>query len=171
MRDDPPDDDDLTEDLEPADEVVSGEPLEEEPSATTEELTVVSSMSTSIGPFPDKEWIEMAEAHNPGVTKDLVKDFVDQRKHLRNMDRRAARLDEKSFEKFAEYQNTQLALAAVIALVIAIGGVVLTLAGESLYGLALLVFEIAGLLLVFMRGKSRGDAPPPQPSQEVEPPQ
>ncbi len=155
-------DDETGDELEPLDdEDVEGEPVADEPAPTLEELTVVSSMSASSGPFPPKDWLDTAENYSPGVTRDLVKDFVDQRKHLRNMDRRAARLDEKSFEKFADYQSTQLAMAALIALVIAGGGLALAFTGHSLAGFALLVFEIAGLLLVFMYGRSRGDKDPP----------
>jgi len=45
--------------------------------------------------------------------------------------------------------------------VIALGGVVLALDGKSLYGFGLLVFEVAGLVLAFLYGRTRsGDRPP-----------
>jgi len=53
----------------------------------------------------------------------------------------------------------QLAAAALIALVIAGGGIVLALAGKSLYGFAVLIAEVAGLVLAFLYGRTRNGRP------------
>jgi glucose dehydrogenase len=55
----------------------------------------------------------------------------------------------------------QLHLAALIALVFFAGGVVLILLGKEVYGLAVLVAEIAGVVLaLYKRSKIEAEATP-----------
>lgn len=117
-----------------------------------------------MSPFPDESWLTTAEKFHPGTTGMLLEDFIAERKHSRAVDRRAARLDEKSFEKFAEYQNTQLALAGLIALIIAVGGIILALTDHSTAGLAVLVAETTGLVAALLVAGRR------RPGAEIEKP-
>lgn len=122
---------------------------------------ILVAMERTTGPLPSKDWLDAAEAHYPGVTKALVDDYIAERAHARELLRQAAAFDQTSFQRFAEYQRWQLAAATAIVLVIALGGVVLALDGKSLYGFGLLVFEVAGLVLAFLYGRTRsGDHPP-----------
>jgi hypothetical protein len=122
---------------------------------------ILVAMEHTTGPLPPKEWLDAAEAHYPGVTKALVGDYIAEREHARELLREAAAFDQTSFLQFAQYQRSQLVAATAIVLVIALGGVVLALDGKSLYGFALLVFEVAGLVLAFLYGRARsGDRPP-----------
>lgn len=119
-------------------------------------------MERTTGPLPSKDWLDAAEAHYPGVTKALVDDYIADREHARELLRQAAVFDQTGFHRFAAYQRSQLVAATAIVLVIALGGVVLALDGKSLYGFALLVFEVAGLVLAFLYGRARsGDRPSP----------
>jgi hypothetical protein len=123
---------------------------------------IVVAMEQTTGPLPSAEWLDAVEKHFPGVTKALVEDYLAERKTGRELLHRAADFDETSFGKFARYQYGQLWTATALALVISVGGIVLALAGKSLYGFALLVFEVAGLLLAFLYGRARdGESPPP----------
>jgi hypothetical protein len=122
---------------------------------------VLVAMERTTGPLPSKDWLEAAETHYPGVTQALVDDYISERTHARELLRQAAVFDETSFHRFAEYQRSQLAAATAIVLVIALGGVVLALDGKSLYGFGLLVFEVAGLVLAFLYGRTRSDDRPP----------
>ncbi len=128
---------------------------------------VLVAMERTTGPLPSKDWLNAAEDHYPGVTKALVDDYVAERQNARELLRQAAAFDETSFQRFADYQRWQLAAATTIVLVIALGGVILALDGKSLYGFGLLVFEVAGLVLAFLYGRTRGEDRPP-PSGDAE---
>lgn len=128
---------------------------------------VLVAMQQTTGPLPPAEWLEAAERHHPGVTETLVQDYLAERENARELLRRTAALDHASFEQFASYQRSQLLAATTIVLVIAAGGIVLALAGKSLYGFALLVFEVAGLVLAFLSGRTRdGEQPPSEEGGE-----
>jgi hypothetical protein len=123
---------------------------------------ILVAMEHTTGPLPSKDWLDGVERHYPGVTKALVDDYLAERETLRDLLHRAAHFDETTFERYTDYQSSQLRAATVIVLLIAAGGIVLALDGKSLYGFALLVFEVAGLVLAFLYGRSRsGDRPPP----------
>jgi len=131
------------------------------------EAVLVAMERTTAGPLPPKDWLAAAEQHYPGVTKALVDDFLAERQNARELLREAATFDRMSFRRFADYQRLQLIAATTIVLVIALGGVILALNGKSLYGFALLVFEVAGLVLAFLYGRTRnGDRPPSSEDDE-----
>ncbi len=128
---------------------------------------ILVAMEHTTGPLPSKDWLDAAETHYPGVTKALVDDYIAEREHARELLREAAAFDQTSFFRFAHYQRSQLVAATAIVLVIALGGVVLALDGKSLYGFALLVFEVAGLVLAFLYGRARsGNRPTPPQDDE-----
>jgi hypothetical protein len=99
----------------------------------------------------------------------MLKDYRVQREHERDMEVRSFELDTESFRAFARYQTLQLVAVAVIAVLIASGGIVLAAAGKPVAGLAVLVGEIAALVLAFYGRQARGsdneeprsDDPPP----------
>lgn len=128
---------------------------------------IVVATERTTGPLPSKDWLDAAEQHYRGVTKALVDDYIAEREHARGLLREAMAIDQMSVRGFGEYQRSQLVAATAIVLVIALGGVVLALDGKSLYGFALLVFEVAGLVLAFLYGRARsGDRPPPAGDDE-----
>lgn len=157
-------DDDETESDEPATgeldalpaEAIDGEPVPDERPATTRQALREVYFQETHSPFPDQAWLRAAEELSPGTTNELVNDFLQERKHFRAMDRKAAKLDERSVETFVEYQNAQLRLAGGIAILVIVAAVVLTLVGEPLYGFALVLAELAGLASVFLLQRRRG---------------
>lgn len=110
------------------------------------------------GPLPNREWLEVAERHAPGVTQRLVDDLIAHREHAREMEARAVYFDEHSFGVFAKYQTTQLWMAFLLAVFIAAGGIVLALDGRSVEGFAVLIAEVTALVLAFLYGRSRGQS-------------
>jgi uncharacterized membrane protein len=125
---------------------------------------LMSQMTATLSPFPSEAWLLTAEELHPGTTAALVNDFVHERKHARAMDRRSARLDERSFDKFTSYQSAQLSWAGSIAGLVASGGIALAFTDHSTAGLAVLLGEITALVGVFLSSRSRD-------KQRVEQPQ
>ena len=155
----PVEEDDERSALERSEEEVDGEPVGgDSPSRPSGTRSVIIT-EERVSPLPPERWLDVAEQHAPGVTRELVDDFLAQRRHARAIERRAIKQDEHAFGRFADYQTLQLACAASIALVIAFGGIALALAGKSLYGFAVLVAEVAGLVLAFLYGRTRGTRP------------
>ncbi len=71
------------------------------------------------------------------------------------MERKATKQDEHAFTRFASFQSAQLTITSVIMIVIALGGIALAFAGRSLFGFAVLVSEVAGLVLAFLYGNNK----------------
>ena len=69
------------------------------------------------------------------------------------MERRAARLDEKSFDKFAEYQTQQLNMAGAVAVLGLLIAAIIAVTGGPIWGLAAVVAELAALVGVFAYGQ------------------
>src|ERR1700733_1259104 len=99
------------------------------------------------GPLPDQSWFQAVEQLHSGATELMLNDYRVQREHERDMEVRSFELDRESFRAFARYQTLQLVAVALIAVLIASGGIVLVAAGKSVAGLAVLVGEIAALVL------------------------
>lgn len=167
MTEEPPeregDEDDLDEeptgeDLEPLDaEVVDPDDVAGPPGRRPGGRVLVSEMTARTSPFPEGEWLETADRLAPGTTERLVTDFVEQQKHGRAMDRRAARLDEKSFGKFADYQSRQQHLAGLVAILGLVLAGVIAVTGGPIWGFATVVGELAVLAGVFVYGRRRAE--------------
>jgi uncharacterized membrane protein len=116
------------------------------------------------GPLPDQAWFQAVERIHPGTTELILSDYQAQREHERRIEQQSLALDRESFGAFARYQTLQLVFVALIATLIAAGGIILVATGTSVGGLAVLVGEIAALVLAFFgRGRTRS-----QPNDETQ---
>jgi hypothetical protein len=101
------------------------------------------------GPLPGIPWFEAVERLAPGSTEKIVDDFTEQRKHQRALQDEALRIDAKNLDAFSAYQHLRLVIVGLLAGFIAIAGVALILLDKEMYGLVLLVGEIAAMVLAF----------------------
>jgi hypothetical protein len=101
------------------------------------------------GPLPGVPWFETVERLAPGSTEKIIDDFTEQRKHQRELQREALRIDAKNLDAFSGYQHLRLVIVGLLAGFIAVAGVVLILLDKEVYGLVLLVGEIAAMVLAF----------------------
>jgi hypothetical protein len=111
------------------------------------------------GPLPDQAWFLAVERIHPGATELILSDYREQREHERQIEQQSLALDRESFGAFARYQTLQLVFVALIAALIAAGGIVLVATGRSVGGLAVLVGEIAALVLAFFGRGRTGSGP------------
>lgn len=128
---------------------------------------VVISQSQYAGPLPHEQWFEAVERVHQGATELILQDYRDQREHERHMEEESLAFDRESFRAFARYQTFRLVIVGVLATLLTCGGIVLAVAGEPLWGLAVLVAEIAGLVLAFygVRNRTQGgeeESPAPE---------
>jgi hypothetical protein len=113
-------------------------------------VRAVRMLSEHKGPLPSEAWLTTVEGLEPGTTRRLVDDFVAGRKHEREIQTRAVEIDRENFNRFARYQNLQLAAAWSIVLTIAGGSITLIATGHAIGGLVALVTELAVLAGVFV---------------------
>lgn len=109
------------------------------------------------GPLPDAHWFEAIERLHPGATEKLLDDYVADREHARTMERQQLELDAKNLSSFIGYQNRRLAIVGAMAVLIVAASIVLIAVGKPVYGLALIVAELAALVAVFIGARS-GDS-------------
>jgi hypothetical protein len=85
----------------------------------------------------------------PGSAEKIIDDFTEQQKHQRKMQREALQIDAENLAAFSGYQHLRLVIVGLLAGFIAIAGVALILLDKEVYGLVLLVGEIAAMILAF----------------------
>jgi hypothetical protein len=131
-----------------AEEAVDGE--EVAPAADTEGGLTAEYMEYShSGPLPGIPWFEAVERLAPGSAEKIVDDFTEERKHQRALQKEALIIDARNLDAFSTYQRLRLVIVGLLAGFIAIAGVALILLDKEVYGLVLLVGEIAGMVLAF----------------------
>jgi hypothetical protein len=150
-------------------EEVTGEVAPDTPRGSSTRPRFVVTTYQHSGPLPDQAWFRELERLHHGSTELILEDYRDQRAHEREMEKESLALDRESFKAFSRYQTLQLALAGSVALLLAIGGIVLVATGHSLVGLTILVGEIAALVLAFF-GRSRAQKPVPDEQADDEEP-
>jgi hypothetical protein len=136
--------------------------------AAEEGLTAEYMEYTHSGPLPGIPWFEAVERLAPGSTEKIVDDFAEQRKHQRVLQKEALQIDAKNLDAFSGYQHLRLVIVGLLAGFIAVAGVALILLDKEIYGLVLLVGEIAAMVLAFFG--SRQNVENGADSEEVEGP-
>lgn len=109
-----------------------------------------SSQLEAPGSLPSKEWLARMEQLRPGATEIILRDFTEERRHQREMQRRAIELDAAVVRDQSRYQNRRLLIAGILALVLIGAGFVMVLLNKTVYGFALLVAEISTLVAAFL---------------------
>lgn len=131
-----------------ADKALDGQEVLPEPGAG-EGLAAEYMEYSHSGPLPGIPWFEAVERLAPGSTEKIVDDFTEQRVHQRALQREALQIDAKNLDAFSGYQYLRLVIVGLLAGFIAIAGVALILLDKEIYGLVLLVGEIAAMVLAF----------------------
>jgi uncharacterized membrane protein len=121
-----------------------------QPTGGTRMLRAVQVLMQHRGPIPSEQWLTTVEQLEPGTTRRMVDDFINEREHQRTMQSQALEIDRENFRSFQRYQHWQLFAAWSIVILIAIGGIVLIALGQSIAGLIALVSELAVLAGVFL---------------------
>lgn len=129
-------------------------------------VRAVRMLSEHEGPLPSEKWLATVEQLEPGTTRRLVDDFVVGREHERAIQARAVEIDRENFNRFARYQNLQLAAAWSTVVIIAGGGITLIATGYPISGLVALVAELAVLAGVFV-GRQKAETSRPHESKPV----
>jgi len=62
--------------LEPTEEEVDGEPVEDGSPSSPRGARSVIITEERVSPLPPERWLSVAEQHAPGVTRELVDDFI-----------------------------------------------------------------------------------------------
>jgi|tagenome__1003787_1003787.scaffolds.fasta_scaffold20781011_1 hypothetical protein len=150
----------------------SGLPIpEEEPESVTGEITdaapepqfrLVVNQYEHSGPLPDQAWFQAVEPLYRGATEMILSDYRDQRDHERDMQKRSLDFDRENLRAFARYQTTRLVIAGGVALLIVTAAIVLIAVGKPVAGFAVVIAEVAGLVLAFFgtrHTEDRGDEP------------
>jgi uncharacterized membrane protein len=101
-------------------------------------------------PLPSQEWFAQLEQVHPGTAEMILRDFTEERRHQREIQRKAMELDAAIVRDCSRYQRHRLWLAGGLAFFVLFCGLTLILLDKALYGFTLLVGEIAVLAGVFL---------------------
>lgn len=156
-----------------AGEVVSGEISGDQSARAEKAVEIVVEEFRHTGPLPAQQWFQAIEPLCPGGTELILTDYRSQRQHEREMEQASLELDRESLRAFAGYQTMRLAIAGAIALLAAAAAIVLVAVGRPVTGFALVIAEIAALVLAFFGSRARNgddDDDDAATDTEVEPP-
>jgi len=76
------------------------------------------------------------------------------------MERDQSARDERDMNAFVTYQFVRLGLVGLIAILVLAASIVLIAVGREVYGLGLILAQLAGLVAVFFGNRDRRSPPP-----------
>jgi hypothetical protein len=102
------------------------------------------------GPPSDQEWLARIEQLHPGATEIVLRDFIEERQHQREMQRLAIELDATVIRDLSRHQTRRLWMASALGFFLVASGLAMILLDKAIYGFVLLVAEISTLIAVFL---------------------
>lgn len=108
----------------------------------------------------DVRVLEALEQLAPGTASALTDDLLAQRRHMRAVECLATRQQDLLSSQLAGYRRLRLLLATWLGSLTVIGGTLVALSGDSVYGFAAVIFQADGLLIALLmdRRRRRADA-------------
>lgn len=131
-------------------EVGEGAELDRRQQNNPDRMVLAAQIRSHSGPLPSPEWLAEMEELHPGAVEMILRDFTEERRHLREMQRKASDLDATASRDLGSYQKLRLLIAGSLAFVLVVCGLVLILLNKALYGFVLLVAEISTLVAVIL---------------------
>lgn len=153
-------------------EVGGGAGWERRQQDNPDRIVLAAQIMSHSGPLPSPEWLAEMEELHPGAVEMILRDFTEERQHLREMQRKGVELNATVARDLGSYQNRRLLVAGGLSFFLATCGLVLILLDRALYGFVLLVAEISTLVAVILAQRAwPEDEDPELADQEaLEPP-
>lgn len=142
-------------------EITPGQEQAELQAAPThaEETILAAHFRSHSGPLPSQEWLSAAEEIHPGATEIILRDFREERRHQREMQRKGIELDAAVVRDLGRYQHRRLLVAAALTFFLTACGLALILLDKALYGFVLLIAEITTLIGVLWTDRRDEESP------------
>jgi uncharacterized membrane protein len=130
--------------------VGKGAEMDRQLPSTPDRMVLAAQIRSHRGPLPSPEWLAEMEELHPGAVEMILRDFTEERRHLREMERKGIELNTSVAQDLGSYQSRRLSIAGGLAFFLVACGLALILLNKALYGFVLLVAEISTLVAVIM---------------------
>src|SRR4051794_32516875 len=96
-------------------EVGKGAERDRQLSRSSDRTVLAAQIRSHSGPLPSPEWLAEMEELHPGAVEMILRDFTEERRHLREMQRKEIKLNTTVAQDLGRYQSRRLLIAGGLA--------------------------------------------------------